>query len=147
MRMKKNLESLYDILMRLRAGVNTPNLQSVIKDLINSVAEELQEGELKFRATKRNKRSLLPFVGTALKSLFGVSTADDTDQAKERLNKLERWAAQQGSAYNTVIEGVNENSKGIKEIADSFNEVIRYINQTSVARSKEQYFTGLAIEC
>ena len=40
---EKNLESLYDILMRLKTEVNTPNLQSVVKDLIYSVAEELPQ--------------------------------------------------------------------------------------------------------
>ena len=51
-------------------------------------------------------------MGTALKLLFGISTEEDCDQAKERLNKLERWPEQQGFTYNTVTEGVNENSKG-----------------------------------
>ena len=85
---ERNLESLYDILMRLRTEVNTPTLQNTVKDLINSVAEELQEDEIKFRVKKRNKCSLLPFVGTALKSLFGISTEEDSGQAKEHLNKV-----------------------------------------------------------
>ena len=59
------------------------------------------------------------------------------------MDKLERWVVWQGSAYNTVIGGVSENLKSIKEITDSLNEVIQYMNRTSKGAFKGTVFHGI----
>ena len=76
-----------------------------------------------------------------------MSTKDDASWPQEFLDKLEKWAAQQGTPYNMIIEGVNENCKGIKEKADDFDNIVQYLSRTNEGRSKEQYFTELALDC
>ena len=141
---ERNLKELRVVLENSRKKLTNPVLVRVIKGLLDSVDEEL--GVEKSVGT-RKKRSLLPFVGQALKSVFGVSTEADHKRAQERINKLEEWAARQGSTYNTIIEGVNSNSKSIKEIADAFDDLVEVVKEGRVKYEKIAYFNELALEC
>ena len=112
------------ILDRFKKEMTNPTRVRVIQGLLNVVDEELGVG---VSAEKHRKQSLLPFVGMALKAMFGLSTKADHQRAQERQNKLEEWAAQQGSTYATVIEGVNENTKSLKQIADAFDNLVKFV--------------------
>ena len=57
----------------------------IIKGLLDAVNEELSVG---VSAVKRRKRSLLPFVGMALKNMFGLTTKCDHNLAQGCLDKL-----------------------------------------------------------
>ena len=46
-----------------------------------------------------------------------------------------------------IFKGVNENCKSIKEKAEGFDDIVQYLSRTNVGRSKEQYFTELALDC
>ena len=71
---ENNLKELRVVLEKFRKEMTNPLRVRVIEGLLKSVDEELG---VKIGGVKRKKRSLLPFAGQALKSMFGVSTEAD----------------------------------------------------------------------
>ena len=118
------LRELYTALVDMKKQLGSDDtFKNRVNQVIREIASELPETAPGSERV-RPKRALLPFVGTALKSMFGVSTTKDATKAKERLDKLEQWAAQQGSAYNTVISGVNDNIRTLETLATDLNKVM-----------------------
>ena len=71
-------------------------IENAITDIVNEhpnsqtiqALRELQISLSDFTGTKISKRSLLPFVGNILNSLFGVATDANVEKEKERLDKI-----------------------------------------------------------
>lgn len=121
---EKGLVPLYKALQNMKATFGTVGRVAARLDQITKMVE----GELPavVAGKPRQKRALLPFVGTALKGLFGVSTTKDAARARESLNKLEQWASQHGNAINSIIGGVNENSRTIQKLAGEVDSTLHH---------------------
>ena len=78
---EKSLKMLQVILRKYLVETTNPTRVRIIKGLLEAVDEELGVG-----AVKRRKQSLLPFVGTALKSMFGLTTEADHNRAQGHLD-------------------------------------------------------------
>ena len=76
--------NLRGALLQLKENIQDCQILKIIAELKTSIEDELEEGnpqrisekalkDKKHRNSRNEKRSLLPFVGTALK-VFGVST-------------------------------------------------------------------------
>lgn len=113
------LESVNNILKKEN---DTENIQ-----LLSQAEENLLE-----LISSRTKRSLLPFVGNALNSLFGVATEADLEKEKERLDKIENWANNYGHVITDIIDNANKNAQKfnilIEEVKDLENNVEQEIN-------------------
>ena len=68
---ENNLRELRVILGKFKREMNNLTPVHVIEGILNSVNEELS---VEISGVNHKKRSLLPFVGQALKSMFGVLT-------------------------------------------------------------------------
>ena len=124
---EEHLVLLHYTLLELAGHVKDTQILSNIKELATEIRDQLSdsvplgitESDLHGR---KAKRSLLPFIGSALKSVFGVSTEDDTNKLEDRLTQIERWVSEQGSVLSTVIDSVNANVQDIKSIANYVNQ-------------------------
>ena len=119
-----------------------------ISELNKAIVDELFYDAPRSMTTKkaRKARSLLPFVGTALKSLFGVSTERDMDILDERISQVERWAEKQGAIFNTVINAANANAKDIKSVVTFMNELSREVQNLALSAQQQQRFSLLAMD-
>ena len=75
------------------------------KELIQNMKMKLSE-----ITGSRKKRSLLPFVGTALNKLFGVATESDLKKEKERLDRIEGWANHLGNIIEGTVNALNDHN-------------------------------------
>ena len=85
-------------------------------------------------------------MGTALKSLFGVSTESDTNVLDERISQVERWAEKQGAVFNTVIDVANANAEDIKSVVTFMNELSRNVKNLTLSADQRQRFSVLAMD-
>ena len=86
-------------------------------------------------------------MGTALKSLFGVSTESDTNILDEWISQVERWAEKQGAVFNTVIDAANANAEDIKSVVTFMNELSRNVQNLTLSAEQRQRFSVLAMDC
>ena len=86
------------------------------KVLLENMKEKL--GEI---TGSRKKRSLLPFVGTALNKLFGVATESDIQKEKERLDKIEDWAHHLGNMIDGTVDVLENHAMVINDITNALN--------------------------
>ena len=106
-------------------------IEQGITDIINNspvtpipeFLRELQVSLSDFTGTKLNKRSLLPFVGNILNSLFGVATDANIEREKERLNTIERWASQYGNVINQLVDETNLHANVLNNLSHTINLV------------------------
>ena len=124
---ERSLKELWVILERFNRNMTNPTQVRIIQGLLDAVDEEFRVG---VSAIKCRKWSLLPFMGTAQKSMFGLLTEADNQE----------WVVQQGLTYATVIEGVTKNTKYIKQIADIFDDLAKFIKHGRVESKKIMYF-------
>ena len=89
-----------------------------ISILLNEVQDRLRE-----ITPIRSKRSLLPFVGKLMNSLFGVTVESDFEREKERLDKIENWAKDYGHVINNVIDNINEMAKSFNVLSEEIGQV------------------------
>ncbi|XP_068226739.1 uncharacterized protein [Palaemon carinicauda] len=99
------------------------NLQGKIEDIVRP---------------QRNKRSLLPFVGSAFSALFGVATENDVRGLTDRVELIEKWANQKGNLISTLIENNNKNVENIKKMVEFINQV--NVNVSNKIDDVEQVF-------
>ena len=52
---------------------------------------------------KKTKRSLLPFIGNALNTMFGVATDAQVENERDRISKWEIWAGEMGIIMRKII--------------------------------------------
>ncbi|XP_064102797.1 uncharacterized protein LOC135212968 [Macrobrachium nipponense] len=93
----------------------------------NSILFKLREDISQVLPKRINKRSLLPFIGTALNTLFGVATDGDVDKDRARIEKLELWAAERGTIMTKVIDATNKNQNLIVKLKDFVNNMAQNI--------------------
>jgi len=86
---------------------------------INYLIQKLNREMSGIRLTKRNKRGLFNFVGSAHKYLFGTLDEDDRQQIEQQINTLAQSTIQV-SNLNHIIDNLNE---GIKMINNQSNAI------------------------
>ena len=92
------------------------------------------------------KRSLLPFVGSALSALFGVATDEDITLQDERIKRLELWAAERGNIMQTVIEGNEENAQNIQNLVQFVNQLNSNLTEDLNIIQKETELNNFLIQ-
>ena len=90
------------------------------EDSNKKVLENLKQILSEFTGT-RKKRSLLPFVGNLMNTLFGVATENDLKREKERLNKIENWAENIGNLITSSVGTMNQHAKVINNLTQTLN--------------------------
>ncbi|XP_064105644.1 uncharacterized protein LOC135215114 [Macrobrachium nipponense] len=112
----------------------------------NSILLKLRADISQVLPKRVNKRSLLPFIGTALNTLFGVATDGDVDKDRARIEKLELWAAERGTIMTKVIDATNKNQDLIVKLKDFVNNMAQNITTEINDLNKSQYVTQLLFE-
>ncbi|XP_064104046.1 uncharacterized protein LOC135213876 [Macrobrachium nipponense] len=112
----------------------------------NSILLKLREDISQVLPKRIKKRSLLPFIGTALNTLFGVATDGDVDKDRARIEKLEMWAAERGTIMTKVIDATNKNQNLIVKLKDFVNNMAQNITTEINDLNKSQYVTKLLFE-
>jgi len=103
---------------------------------------------------ERKQRSLLPFIGTLAKGLFGLATMSDVRLLANHINALNRRTQQIGHALQqhgdhlssfmevvdnrttNLMHGIQENSKQIIGLTKSFESSLRTLEQNMMNMSK-----------
>ncbi|XP_064089665.1 uncharacterized protein LOC135203692 [Macrobrachium nipponense] len=112
----------------------------------NSILLKLREDISQVLPKRIKKRSLLPFIGTALNTLFGVATDGDVDKDRARIEKLEMWAAERGTIMTKVIDATNKNQNLIVKLKDFVNSIAQNITTEINDLNKSQFVTQLLFE-
>ena len=66
--------------------------------------------------SSRPKRSLLPFGGRLLSSVFGTATEEQVDAINKKVIKILSWAKEKGHSIHRMIQQGNVNSKKIASL-------------------------------
>ena len=111
------------------------------KELIQNMKMKLSE-----ITGSRKKRSLLPFVGTALNKLFGVATESDLKKEKERLDRIEGWANHLGNIIEGTINVLNDHAKIINNISESLNVLSDNIEESINNLERRLIFQDMALK-
>ena len=107
----RNCQSKAQGMIKIVEGLLENESDKENKDLLLDAKDKLME-----ITGSRKKRSLLPFVGSIMNSLFGVATEASLEKERERLDKIESWAQEYGHVINNVISNLNDH-------AESFNKL------------------------
>ena len=116
---KKNLTELRNCqsnaleMINIVKGLLKNEKESENKELLLDAKDKLME-----ITGSRKKRSLLPFVGSIMNSLFGVATESSLEREKERLDKIETWAQEYGHVINNVISNLNDHAESFNKLSD-----------------------------
>ena len=111
------------------------------KDLIEGMSQKLSD-----ITGTRSKRSLLPFVGTALNRLFGVATESDLERERERLNKIERWANNLGNIIQGTVSVLNNHAKLINNITSALNVLSNKLEDTINNLERKLIYQDMALK-
>ena len=84
------------------------------KDVDTSVMLKGLEKTLSGLTGSRKNRFVLPFVGKLLNGLFGVAQEADLEREEERLDKIERWAADYGHVISEIVDNLIDHGNDIK---------------------------------
>ena len=106
-------------------------IENAITDIVNEhpnsqtiqALRELQVSLRDFTGTKKSKRSLLPFVGNILNSLFEVATEASEEKERERLDKIERWASEYGNVINQMVDETNLHANVLNNLSQTLDLV------------------------
>lgn len=74
---------------------------------------------------KRNKRSLFPFIGTALSNLFGTLSESDLKNVKNALSRLRQSDTQIVHVVRESLSLLNVTHAGVKENRETINRLIQ----------------------
>ena len=124
-------------LSRLKEKENDENNKLLIQTM------EQKLGEI---TGSRKKRSLLPFVGTALNKLFGVATESDLKKEKERLDRIEEWANNLGNIIQGTVDVLNTHAMIINNISDSLNTISEKMEQTINNLERKLIYQDIALK-
>ena len=132
---EEHLGRLRNMLGQLAGCVSDEQTLSTINELATEIRDKLSSRipKIMHDKGKRVRHSLLPFMGMAFKSLFGVSTEGDLDNLDDRVIQIERWAEKQSATFITVIHPVNANLMDIKTMADYVNELSHDVNNKTLS--------------
>ncbi|XP_066969798.1 uncharacterized protein [Macrobrachium rosenbergii] len=135
-----------DITSVLISEITLKDVQRELKSLIrksenNSVLPLLEklDNDIGSVLNTRSKRSLLPFIGTALSQLFGVATDSNVEKESARIDKLEKWAATRGIVLNKIISSQNLNSEELTKIKVFINALNSNITKEIKIITDEQH--------
>ena len=128
------IENVVIIKKNLTELRNVPNLAQNMTKLVEKLmaSEKDEENNQLLKEAKdklmdltgsREKRSLLPFVGSIMNQLFGVATEASVEKERERLDKIEAWAQEYGHVINNVIDNLNDHAKSFNILSDELMEL------------------------
>ena len=113
------------------------NNRAIIDDMTSKLSEI---------TGSRKKRSLLPFVGTALNRLFGVATEGDIKREKERLDRIEEWAQSLGNIIQGSVGILNEHAMIINNISNSLNVLSETLEDQINKLERKLIFQDIALK-
>ena len=111
---QEKAEEMYDNVQRLWEKEEDQDIKKLLEDSKVKLSEITRS---------KSKRSLLPFVGTIMRDLFGVARNEDLEKEKERLDKIEKWANEYGHVINQIIENVNQKERALDVISKELNQL------------------------
>ena len=82
--------------------------------------------------SSRPKRSLLPFGGRLLSSVFGTATEEQVDAINKKVIKILSWAKEKGHLMNRMIKQGNVNAEKIASLNRSINYYAQKTNLTGL---------------
>ena len=119
---KKNFTMLNVLKKKVR------EVNGMVKEIIQRESDEENltllrklQGRLSEVESKRDKRSLLPFVGNILNGLFGVATEKDVERERERMDKIEKWAAKYGHVIHEMVNTMIKNVQIMNDVRETLN--------------------------
>ena len=95
------------------------------------------------KSKSRSKRSLLPFVGDALETLFGTVTSKDLDEVLSRVNDL---SDAQGGILSVVDNAVTLINQTVVDVTNNRQTLNRLINATYGLTNTMRYLRGTIID-
>ena len=128
-------------------------IENIITDLVNEhssnqiveVMKGLKNSLSEFTGSKRNKRSLLPFIGNLLNNLFGVATEADVEKEKERLDKIEKWATEYGHVINQIVDETNVHASALNNLSLTLNIVEQKLEEDLDKITRELYLNEIVM--
>ena len=109
-----------------------PKLDNILKDPHNKISPNEEEALIHVRemirhliprdnvqhsfstSSPRNRRSILPFGGKLLHSLFGTATYDQVDRINRKVGRIITWAKKKGKLIAKMLDRGNENAGKIR---------------------------------
>ena len=103
---------------QIKREIESSEGEGVIVELLKQIDEKLK---VLTERNSRKERSLLPFIGNAMNTMFGVATEAQVEKERERLDKLERWATEHGQLMSNLVDNVNQHTKILNNITHFLN--------------------------
>ena len=122
MKAKKELDDILG-----RQDVNESKV--IHKSTLALLKSQLERLDMMF--PNRVKRSLIPFGGDILHSIFGTATDKQIDQVNRKIIAIEQWAASKGALLTKTLERVNKHSRDIHQLNVDLRELATELNKNS----------------